>query len=237
MLERYLEVFAVADAGRLRSEWISMTALGSLARLYSEHQTTLRQAMEDGGAAPPREDTVEATGEGVQICTGASLCLTYTRPVSEDGLLTDFTVNDEPLAGHVVQPGAQAAAAGVTVRVVSGHETSRRALFLCVEADNASGAPVWLEAATAAYPGPDGFLAPAAMVHGPGCPVAARRQRRRLSRLRRRSARRAPTRGRHLGLACGHEDARAAGRRARLSATSWHPQHQGAVDTTMSSAG
>lgn len=172
LLERYLEVFAVADAERLRSEWIPMTAPGSLARLYSEHHTTLRQAMEDGGTAPPREDTVETTGEGVQICTGEAFCRTYTEPAARDGLLTAFTVNDEPLAGHVVQPGAQSAAGGVTVRLVSGIETSRRALFLCLEATNAGGAPAWLEAASATYPGADGSAQPAAEAHGPAGPIA-----------------------------------------------------------------
>lgn len=172
-LQRYLEVFAVGDAARLRSDLVPLTAPGSLARLYSDHQTAFRQALEESGAAPPREDTVEASGDGVQICTGEVMCRTYTDPVLQDGLLTDFTVNDEPLAGHVVQPGARASAGGLTVELVSGYETSRRALFVCVRAANAGAAPVSLNASTATYPGPDGAPAMAAQAPGTLDPIPA----------------------------------------------------------------
>ena len=172
LLERYLEVFAVGDAARLRSEWVPSTAPGSLARLYSEHHTTFRQALEESGVAPPREDTLETTDEGVDICTGDSLCRTYTDPVEQDGLLTSFTVNGEPLAGHVVQPGARASAGEVTVELVSGYETSRRALFLCVRAANGSAGPVSVNAASATYPGPDGQPSMAAEAPGSLDPLA-----------------------------------------------------------------
>jgi hypothetical protein len=149
-----------------------MTAPGSLAHLYSQHHTTFRQALEDSGTARPREDTVDATDGGVRICTSQVLCRTYTDPVQQDGLLTSFTVDGMPLAGHVVQPGARTGAEGVTVELVSGYETSRRALFVCVQATNASAVPVSVNGVIATYPGPDGQPAMAAEAPGPLDPVA-----------------------------------------------------------------
>lgn len=172
LLKRYLEVFATADADQLRSDWVPMTAPGSLARLYSEHHTTFRQALEESGAAPLREDTVETTDVGVQICTGEAFCRTYTDAAAQDGLLTNFTVNDEALEGHVVQPGARGSVNGLTVELVSGYETSRRALFLCARATNGGEAPVSINAVTATYPGPDGQPSMAAEAPGTLDPIS-----------------------------------------------------------------
>lgn len=175
LLQEYLEVFAVGDAAQLRSAWVPLTAPRSLARLYSEHHATFRQALEDTGNAPAREDTVEVTADGVQICTPSmgDACRSYTEPVAVDGRLSSFTVNGLPLAGAVAQPGARAGAEGLEVELVSAYETSRGALFVCVRATNASAGPVSVNVGTAAYAVPGMPEQAAGTAPGPLDPLAA----------------------------------------------------------------